>query len=81
MKSEDFFKYHWKAYEVVEYIYRDTIIQCSILAIDFDCHVMKLIPVKDMGYEEKEFWCSIELIRKIVKNQKLKISYLPKVTL
>jgi len=76
MTADEFFKYHWKAYEVVEYHHArtNTTVQCSVLAIDFDCHTMKIIPIADIGYEEKEFWCAISEIRKIVKNQKLKVS-------
>lgn len=76
MTGEEFYKYHWKAMEVVEYVHKrtDTVCQCCILAIDFETHCMKLVPVPDIGYEEKEFWCSVECIRKIVKNQKLTIS-------
>lgn len=76
MTEEQFYKYHWKAMEVVEYVHvrSNTVVQCMLLAIDFDCHTMKLVPLKDLGYEEREFWCSISMIRKIVKNQKLKVS-------
>lgn len=75
MTGEELYKYHWKAMEVVEYVhYRtNTTVQCAILSIDFECHTMKIVPVANIGYEEKEFTCSIEFIRKIVKNQKLKI--------
>ncbi len=76
MKPEDLFKYHWKAYETVEYVNSrtNTVIQCALLAVDFDCHTMRIVPIADIGYEEKEFWISIELVRKIVKNQKLKLT-------
>jgi hypothetical protein len=76
MTGEVFFRYHWKAMEIVEYVNPryDRVVQCVLLAIDFDCHTMKIVPVETMIYEEKEFWCSIEFIRKIIKNQKLKVS-------
>lgn len=76
MSNEQFYKYHWKAMEVVEYVHHRTndVVQCAILAIDFDCHTFKLIPVKDLGFEEREFWVSREFVRKIIRNQKLKIS-------
>jgi hypothetical protein len=76
MTGQDFHKYHWKAMEVVEYVNErsNQVVQCCILAIDFDCQVMKIVPVDKISYEEKEFWCSIEFIRKIIKNQKLKVS-------
>ena len=76
MSNEEFFKYHWKAYETVEYRHdrTDTTVQCAVLAIDFDAHTMKIVPVANIGYEEKEFWCAVSEIRKIVKNQKLRIS-------
>lgn len=76
MKVEEFYKYHWKAFEVVEWHNpQETLtVQCAILCVDFNCHTMQLVPVMDIGYEEKEFWTSIELVNKIVKNQKLQLT-------
>ena len=76
MSGDELFKYSWRAYEVIEYHnHSNTLrVQCAILAIDFECHSMKLIPIADIGFEEKEFWCSIDLIDRIKKNQKLTIS-------
>lgn len=78
MTGDDLYKYHWKAMETVEVVWENrigmTVVQCAILVIDFKCHTMKLVPVSDIGYEEKEFWCAITLIRKIKRNQKLTLS-------
>lgn len=72
MTTDEFFKYHWKAMEVVEWHNPRTneTAQCVILMVDFDCHTMKLVPVDEIGYEQKEFYCSIDLIRKIPKRNK-----------
>lgn len=76
MTGDELYKYHWKAYEVIEWVHpkTNTMVQCAILMIDFECHTFKLVPVKDIGYEEKEFYSSITLCRKIKKNQKLSVS-------
>jgi len=76
MTGDEFFKYNWRAYEVVEYHHErlNTTVQCAVLALDFDCHTMKLVPIANIGFEEHEFWCAVSQIRKIVRNQKLKIT-------
>lgn len=72
MSADEFYKFHWKAMQVVEWVHPRTneVVQCAILALDFDCHTMKLIPVAHIGYDEKEFHASIDLIRRIPKHDK-----------
>jgi len=37
-------------------------IECMLLACDFDNDVMKIQPIPDSYFEEKEFWVSIDWV-------------------
>lgn len=64
MDRERFMKLSFKGYMTLHYCNARLVlpVECLLLAVDFDNNTVKIIPSADCGFEEKEFWCSIDYI-------------------
>lgn len=65
MERDTFIKRHFKAYQRLDYInpnYPIPLVECILIAVNFDDDVIKLRPITSVEVEEKDFWCSIDYI-------------------
>lgn len=63
MERDTFIKRHFKAYQRLDYInpnYPIHLVECILIAVNFDDYVIKLRPIISIEVEEKDFWCSID---------------------
>jgi hypothetical protein len=69
MTEDKFLKTRFKGFQIITYHNeRDLnidgqpgqIMECMILAVDFDERLLKIMPIPNDVYEEKEFWCRCE---------------------
>lgn len=69
MSEEEFLKKKWKPFQLIDFKSEriknidggyGAIVPCILLAIDFDERLLKIIPIPEGYYEEKEFWSRCE---------------------
>ena len=77
MTREEFMKKRWKPFEEIIYTNKRTgsTVSCMLLAVDFECEIMKLEPFETMGFtysRTNEFWSPIEFLKR--PSPKLKIN-------
>lgn len=70
MTEKEFLKKRWVSYELIEYHGRHGVIDCILLAVDFDERLFKLDPIDKELYEDKSFWCRVDNYKR--PNPKLK---------
>ena len=82
MTEEKFLRSSFKSYQILTYQNdrernRDgelgVILECMLLAVDFDNKVFKIIPIPNQVYEENEFWTSYENCEIFKEKPELKI--------
>lgn len=74
MTKDYFQKVKWRHSEEILFSppsNNDIIISCTLLAIDFEQELFKLIPFDIETYEEVPFWCRIEYCNRPLKLKKV----------
>lgn len=74
MTQEEFAKKRWQHSEAIEYSHprSSRIVECMLLAIDFENGLLKLEPFDKEIYEDKSFWARVENCKRPAP--KLKVS-------
>lgn len=63
MTQEEFAKKRWQHSEIIEfrpYRKQGLVIECMLLAVDFENGLFKLEPFDREVYEDKSFWARVE---------------------
>jgi hypothetical protein len=71
MTEKEFFKRSYRPYQIMNYIHGNNIIECMIIAVDFDERLFKLKNFRSMFWNETEFWVRCEHCQ--LPERKLKI--------
>ena len=67
MTREELVKKRWQGYERIDYIPKRKegyVIECMLLAIDFDNELFMLEPIDKEIYEDNTFWARVEYCKR-----------------
>jgi len=75
MTLEEFRKKRWMHSELIEFRphrMEGVVIECMLLAVDFEQYLFKLEPFDKEIYETKSFWCRVEYCKRPAPKLKIK---------
>ena len=69
MRREEFIEKRWTAFELIEYRSprkndTDFVVECMLIAIDFENELFKLEPIDKEIYEDNQFWARVEYCKR-----------------
>ena len=60
MTLEEFAKKRWRHSEIIEYSYKDIVVECMLLSIDFTEGLFRLQAFDSGLYDDEPFWARVE---------------------
>jgi hypothetical protein len=72
MTLDEFRSKKWQHSEPIDFIYNDKIIECILLAIDFEQELFKIVAIDKDVWHDIPFWVRVEYCRRPFAKLKVK---------